>query len=394
MIGRQLGSGRFRRRELLGIGTAQAEIETGHSLLDEVREIFRGGDRLGGHNFVFSERGFQRRSEPLGQCGIVVNQVRAFVAFHPRFAGSAGCSGLCLGDAVDGGKDLGTHFRLECAYRQPHFCLIGNDVVFRSGLYIADCHHGHFARLDFAGDNRLQRENGTGRNHDGIDRGVRGGAMPAFAVNRDAHGIRIGVVDAGSDRGHSRRQFVAHVQSHRHIRLGESGEQSVAYHALRAADGFLSGLANQEQRSVPCILAVRHDLGCTQNCRHVQIVPAGVHHRNVATGVVCGAHFAGVGKAGFFFDGERIQFGAQHDGRARSVLEYGHYSGAAHPLGDLISGAAPAGGKLGRSLCFMRRQFGVLMQIEVERVSVRIDAVEFFRRRSLCAGNGGEQGRR
>ena len=136
---------------------------------------------------------------------------------------------------------------------------------------------------------------------------------------------------------------------------------------------------------------MRHDLSRTQNCRHVQIVPAGVHHPNVATGVVGGAHFAGVGQTGFFFDGERIQLGAQHDRRARSVLEYGHDSAAAHVFGDLISGTAPARGQLHRSFCFMRRQFRVLMQIEVERVSVRIDAVNFFRRRSLGAGKGGEQ---
>ena len=128
------------------------------------------------------------------------------------------------------------------------------------------------------------------------------------------------------------------------------------------------GLANQDERSPPCILAVRHDLGRPQNCRHVQIVPAGVHDRNVASGIVFGAHFAGVGEAGFFFHRKRIQFRAQHDRGARSVLEDRYNPGPAYMFGDVISGAAPARGQLHRSLYFMRRQFRVLMQIAVERV--------------------------
>ena len=45
---------------------------------------------------------------------------------------------------------------------------------------------------------------------------------------------------------------------------------------------------------MPGIFAARHDLGGSQNCRHVQIVSAGVHDWNVAPGVVFGAHFAGI----------------------------------------------------------------------------------------------------
>ena len=120
---------------------------------------------------------------------------------------------------------------------------------------------------------------------------------------------------------HSRGKFVADVQSHGHVRLGKAREQAVADHGVGAADGFLGGLANQHQRSVPGVLAARHDLGGAQKRRHVQIVSAGMHHRNIASGVIFRVHFAGVGQAGFFFHGKRVQFGAQHDGRARAVLQ-------------------------------------------------------------------------
>ena len=232
--------------------------------------------------------------------------------------------------------------------------MIGNDVVLCSGLNVADRHHGHFAGFDFAGHDGLQRENRPGRDHDRINGRMRRGAMPAFAVNRDAHGIRIRVVNAGSDRDHARGQFVAHVQCHSHVRLGKAREQTVADHSIGAADGFLGGLADQHQRSMPGVLAVRHDFGRAENRRHVQIVSAGVHHRNVASGIIFGAHFAGVGKAGFFLNRKRIQFRAQHDGWARSVLEDSDDSCAAHVFGDVISGAAQALRELRGGLRFMR----------------------------------------
>ncbi len=112
---------------------------------------------------------------------------------------------------------------------------------------------------------------------------------------------------------------------------------------------------------MPGILAVRHDLGGAQDGRHVQIVSAGVHYWDVASGVVFGANFTGVGQTGFFFHGKRVQFGAQHDGWASPVLEDRDHSCAAHMFGDVIAGAAQARGQLRRGLRFMRRQFGILM---------------------------------
>src|SRR5579864_504255 len=114
-------------------------------------------------------------------------------------------------------------------------------------------------------------------------------------------------------------------------------------------------------------------------------------HWNVAPGVIFGAYFAGIGQAGFFFYGKRVQFRAQHDGGTGSVLEDGDHAGAAHMLRDVVSSAAQALGELGRGLGFMPRKFGVLVQIKVEGVGVGIGVFNFFRRWSLSAGNGGEQ---
>ena len=124
----------------------------------------------------------------------------------------------------------------------------------------------------------------------------------------------------------------------------------------------------------------------------MQIVPTGVHHRDVASGIIFGANFTGIGETGFFFHGKRVQFRAQHDGWASPVLEDRDHSCAANMFGDVIAGAAQARGQLRCGLRFMRRKFGILVQIKVERVRVGIDAFNFFGRRSLRAGNGRERG--
>ena len=88
---------------------------------------------------------------------------------------------------------------------------------------------------------------------------------------------------------------------------------------------------------MPGVFAARHDGGGADDRGHVQVVTAGVHDGNVAPGVVFGMNFAGVGKAGFFFDGKGIEFGAQHDRRARPIFQDGDNAGASDVLGDVIA---------------------------------------------------------
>ena len=47
-------------------------------------------------------------------------------------------------------------------------------------------------------------------------------------------------------------------------------------------------------------------------------------------------------------------------------------------FGDVISGAAPARGQFFRGLRFVTGQFRILVEIEIKRVRVGIDAVDFF----------------
>jgi hypothetical protein len=117
----------------------------------------------------------------------------------------------------------------------------------------------------------------------------------------------------------------------------------------------------------------------------VEIVATGMHYGDVVSGVVFGMDFAGVGEAGFFFDGKGVEFGAEHDGRAGSVLEDGDNAGAADCFGDFVAQGAETSGEFGGGLGFVRGELGRLMKIEVEIVGGGIDGVDFLGRNGALA---------
>ena len=123
------------------------------------------------------------------------------------------------------------------------------------------------------------------------------------------------------------RQLIADVQRHGHIRTRKTRQQAVLNHAIGAADGFLGRLPDQHQSAVPGSPALRHDRGRARDGSHVQIVPAGVHHRNILSAVILGADLAGIGEAGLFLDRKGIKFGAQHHGWPGAILQNGGFIG-------------------------------------------------------------------
>jgi hypothetical protein len=129
---------------------------------------------------------------------------------------------------------------------------------------------------------------------------------------------------------------------------------------------------------MPGCFAVRHDVRGRYESRHMQIMAAGMHHRNVSTTVIFGVHFARVCKSGFFFHRKRVEFRAQHHGRARAVFQNGDNSGAANPFRDVIAQAAQASGEFSGGLGFVRRELGRLMKINVKIVGGRVDGVHFL----------------
>src|SRR5450755_1050083 len=120
----------------------------------------------------------------------------------------------------------------------------------------------------------------------------------------------------------------------------------------------------------------------------MHVVPAGMHHGDVAACVVFGMDFARVGESGLFFYGERVEFGTKHDSGPGTVLEDGYNSSATDSFGDFIAQGAETGGKLGGGLRLVRGKFGILMEVEVELVGRGIDGIYLFGcQRLRVAGN-------
>ncbi len=202
--------------------------------------------------------------------------------------------------------------------------------------------------------------------------------MPAFAINRNPQRIRVRIENSRSNAHHPRRKRVADMQRHGHVRPGKARQQAVVDHALGAANRFLRRLADQHQRPVPGVFAVRHDRGRADDRCHVQVVSAGVHHRNIVSGVIFGVNLTRVRKPGLLFHRQRVQFRSKHHRRARAVLQDGHNPRASDVFRHLIAEASQPAGQLRRSLSFVRREFGVLMNIQIQRVRVRIDGFDFL----------------
>ena len=77
--------------------------------------------------------------------------------------------------------------------------------------------------------------------------------------------------------------------------------------------------------------------GASIQSRHVDVMPAGVHHAYVATTIVFRADLAGIQQSGLFFNRQRVKLGAQHHRWARTILKDGDDAGPAHVFGDLIA---------------------------------------------------------
>ena len=271
------------------------------------------------------------------QGGVVVDGIGGLIVLDLRFAGRTRRDGLRFGDPFDRGEHLLANFGLVAADCNPEFSLIGDDVVLGAGLNVTDRDHGHLSGLHFAGDDGLQCDDGAGGDYDRIDRGVGHGAVPALAIDRDAQGIGIGKTVARANPDLPCRKLVAHVQGHGDVRLGETRHEAVVDHPLGAADGFLGGLTNQNESSVPGVFAVGHDRGGTEHRCHVHIVSAGVHDADIASGIVFRADFAGVREAGLLLNRKPVEFGAQHHDRTGAILQDGDDSGATHVLGHRVA---------------------------------------------------------
>src|SRR5580704_288914 len=157
------------------------------------------------------------------------------------------------------------------------------------------------------------------------------------------------------------------------VRLRKTRKQSFLDHGCGAADTLFRRLTYIDKGSAPAVFILRQQSGGSDADRHVEIVSASVHHRDLSAAVIMGSDMARVSQAGFLRDGQSVEFGAQHDDRAGAILENTDDARAAKPGRNVISELPQLLGDFGSSLLFVIGKLGISVQVDIERLDLRID---------------------
>ena len=86
----------------------------------------------------------------------------------------------------------------------------------------------------------------------------------------------------------------------------------------------------------------------------MHVMPARVHHSDIAPAVILGAGFARVGQSGFLFHRQRIKLRTQHDRGPRTILQNADHAGSTHVFRNFITERAQTIGQFGRRPRLMR----------------------------------------
>ena len=123
----------------------------------------------------------------------------------------------------------------------------------------------------------------------------------------------------------------------------------------------------------PALPAAGEQLRRAGEARHVHVVAAGVHHRQLVALGVGGGHLAGVGQPGRLLHRQRVHVRPQQHSRARAVAQHPDHSGAAHPLVNGIAGSAQPLREQSRRPVLLVRELGVSVDVPVQLLLPRPD---------------------
>ena len=113
----------------------------------------------------------------------------------------------------------------------------------------------------------------------------------------------------------------------------------------------------------------------------MKVVTARMHHRHQLSARVLRLDRARVWQAGFLLDRQSVQFGAEHHSWSCAVLHDGDDAGATDPGCHVEAQRLHVRGELRGGLRFLKRELGILMQVDVERLDGGIDGLDLRGRR-------------
>ncbi len=156
----------------------------------------------------------------------------------------------------------------------------------------------------------------------------------------------------------------------------EASEEPVFQHGGGAANTLFGGLSDKDESSMPAIFVLRKESCSADADGHVQVVPAGVHDRNVGPLIVFGHDVTRIRQAGLFRDGQRVEFRSNHHCRSITILENAYHSRATDSGGDLETKLAQMVRHGLGGLHLVQRKLRVAMQVHVEGFDLGIDAID------------------
>ena len=120
----------------------------------------------------------------------------------------------------------------------------------------------------------------------------------------------------------------------------------------------------------------------------MHVVPAGVRHRRGLAIRACRSNHAGIRKTGRFLDGQRIHIRPQHYGWAVSVAQYTDNPRLADSCRDLEAAFPQMVRRNGCSARFLHRQFGMSVNVLVNRLQLREQFIQWSKHLSWLLSIG------
>ena len=111
---------------------------------------------------------------------------------------------------------------------------------------------------------------------------------------------------------------------------------------------------------------VRQPAGGADEAGHVNVVPTGVHHADLAPGLVACLDLAGIREARIFHDRQRVHVGANQHDRPLAVFQDPHDAELADVRRHFGAGFCQLVGDPLRGFDLLPRQLGVGVQMRVQ----------------------------
>src|SRR4029079_7898466 len=173
------------------------------------------------------------------------------------------------------------------------------DIALGASLDAADGEDGHCCGRHLTGHNGLQPDHDHRCQYYRVDCRLRHRTVRATAVDDHPHAVRGGQHRPGVRADLARRER-HDVLGERDVDTWDDPGQVVVDHAAGSVPGFFRRLEQDDEGAAPNCRTAGEEPGGAQQACHVDVMAAGVHHRNLVAVLVGAGGCTCVGQIGCF----------------------------------------------------------------------------------------------